>query len=64
MVNKSLYIIQLHGHKAKIEDFTVPRHFPKLKKKKSQRVIIVETKLLKTFIVINLMAIIWKHLNF
>lgn len=48
MVNKSLYIIQLHGHRAKIEDFTVPRHFPKLKKKKkSQRVIIVETKLLK-----------------
>lgn len=37
MVNKSLYIIQLHGHKAKIEDFTVPRHFPKLKKKKKSK---------------------------
>lgn len=34
MVNQSLKIIQLHGDRAEIEDFTVLNLFPKLKKKK------------------------------
>lgn len=34
MVNQSLKIIQLHGDRAEIEEFTVLNLFPKLKKRK------------------------------
>lgn len=59
MVNQSLKLIQLHGDRAEIEDFTVLNLFPKLKKKEKSKSNNSGNKAtLKIFIVVNLMVII------